>query len=56
MSNAYGAWAKGPRTVADLATRLRTETMGAGKWDDNGIWPILKKLEGQNLAVVIERV
>lgn len=44
------------RALAYLATRLRTETMGAGKWDDNGIWPILKKLEGQNLAVVIERV
>ena len=51
-----GANERDLRALAYLATRLRTETMGAGKWDDNGIWPILKKLEGQNLAVVIERV
>ena len=51
-----GANERDLRALAYLATRLRAETMGAGRWDDNGIWPILKKLEGQNLAVVIERV
>lgn len=51
-----GANERDLKGLAYFAQRLRTETMGAGKWDDNGIWPILKKLEGQNLATVIERV
>ncbi|MCA9298023.1 MAG: hypothetical protein KDA28_03095 [Phycisphaerales bacterium] len=38
MSNAYGAWAKGPRTVADLATRLRTAQL---EMADQGRHPAL---------------
>lgn len=39
-----------------LAKRLREETRGAGEWHDPGLWPVLAKLEGHNLAITIERV
>ena len=39
-----------------LAQRLRDETTGAGKWHDNGLSVVLAKLEGQNLAMTVERV
>lgn len=44
------------RALAYLAQRLRAETHGAGKWDEAGLWPVLKRLEGHNLALTIERV
>lgn len=44
------------RALAYLAQRLRTETHGAKKWDDAGLWPVLKRLEGHNLALTVERV
>lgn len=44
------------RALAYLAQRLRTETHGAAKWDHAGLWPVLKRLEGHNLALTIERV
>ena len=39
-----------------LAQRLRAETYGAGEWHDNGLTAVLARLEGQQLALVIERV
>lgn len=39
-----------------LATRLRAETPGAGKWDDAGTYSVIAGLIGQSLAVTIERV
>lgn len=39
-----------------LAQRLREDTRGAGTWHDNGLTAALAKLEGQNLAITIERV
>ena len=39
-----------------LAQRLRAETYGAGKWDDNGLTSALNRLEGHSLALTIERV
>ena len=44
------------RALAYLAKRLRSEGHGAAKWDDAGLWSVLKKLEGHNLAMTIERV
>jgi len=39
-----------------LATRLRTETMGAGEWDQAGIHAVISRFKGHNLAVTVERV
>ena len=39
-----------------LAQRLREDTHGAGPWHDAGLTPVLARLEGQNLAIVTERV
>ena len=44
------------RALAYIATRLRAETHGAAKWDDAGLWSVLKKLEGHSLALTVERV
>lgn len=44
------------QALAYLASRLREETHGAGKWDMNGIHAVISKLVGQNLAITIERV
>jgi hypothetical protein len=39
-----------------LATRLRTETMGAGEWDQAGTHAVISRFKSHNLAVTIERV
>lgn len=39
-----------------LATRLREETHGCGKWDQNGTYSIISELVGFNLADTIHRV
>lgn len=39
-----------------LAKRLRDETHGAGEWHDAGLWTVLARMEGHNLAVTIERI
>ena len=44
------------RALTYLATRLRAETPGAGKWDDAGTYAVIAGLVGQSLAVTIERV
>lgn len=44
------------RALTYLATRLRAETPGAGKWDDAGTYAVIAGLIGQSLAVTIERV
>lgn len=44
------------RALTYLARRLRTETQGAGQWDEAGTWTYVSKLIGANLAVAVERV
>lgn len=44
------------RALTYLARRLRDDTYGCGKWDENGTYAEVSKLVGQNLAVTIERV
>lgn len=44
------------RALTYLARRLRTETSGAGDWDEAGTWAVISRLIGQNLAITIERV
>ena len=44
------------QALAYLARRLREETYGAGRWDDNGTFAVISRLVGQNLATTIERV
>ena len=44
------------RGRAYFAKRLRAETHGAATWDDAGLWSVLKRMEGHNLALTIERV
>lgn len=39
-----------------LATRLRDETHGCGKWDDTGTYAVIAELVGQNLAETVRRV
>lgn len=39
-----------------LATRLREDTRGCGKWDQNGTYAVLAELRGQSLAEVVHRV
>ena len=39
-----------------LATRLRDETHGCGKWDQNGTYSVIAELVGLNLADTIRRV
>lgn len=39
-----------------LATRLRDETHGCGKWDQNGTYAVISELVGMNLAETIRRV
>lgn len=39
-----------------LATRLRDETHGCGKWDQNGTYAVIGELVGQSLAETIHRV
>lgn len=44
------------RALTYLARRLRTETQGAGQWDEAGTWTYVSKLIGANLAIAVERV
>ena len=39
-----------------LAGRLRTETPGAGVWDEPGTYAVVSRLVGQNLAMAVEQV
>lgn len=39
-----------------LATRIRDETHGCGKWDQNGTYAVIAELVGMNLADTIRRV
>ncbi|WP_374457732.1 hypothetical protein [Nocardioides sp.] len=39
-----------------LATRLREDTPGCGKWDQNGTYAVLAELRGQSLSEVVHRV
>ena len=39
-----------------LATRIREDTHGCGKWDQNGTYAVIAELVGQNLPDVIRRV
>ncbi|MCF6376916.1 hypothetical protein L2K70_04810 [Nocardioides KLBMP 9356] len=39
-----------------LATRLRDETHGCAKWDQNGTYAVIAELVGQNLAETTHRV
>lgn len=39
-----------------LATRIREDTHGCGKWDQNGTYSVIAELVGQNLGDVIRRV
>ena len=44
------------RALTYLAKRLREETHGANRWDEAGIYAIVAKLTGRNLALVVEQV
>lgn len=44
------------RALTYLVRRLREETLGAGKWDETGIYAVVSELIGQHLATSIERV
>lgn len=44
------------RALTHLARRLRTETHGAGEWDEAGIYAVVAELIGQNLEITCERV
>ena len=39
-----------------LAVRIREDTHGCGKWDQNGTYAIIAELVGQNLGETIRRV
>jgi hypothetical protein len=39
-----------------LAVRLREDTYGCGKWDQNGTYAVISELVGMNLAETIRRV
>src|SRR5687768_11273828 len=39
-----------------LATRIREDTHGCGKWDQNGTYAVIAELVGQNLGETIRRV
>jgi hypothetical protein len=44
------------RALTYLAARIRSETHGAGRWDEAGIAAKISELKGQGLAQVVERV
>ncbi|HET7386986.1 MAG TPA: hypothetical protein VFJ19_10025 [Nocardioidaceae bacterium] len=44
------------RALTYLAKRLREETHGANRWDEAGIFAVIAKRAGQNLAATIEAV
>ncbi|MGH9088816.1 MAG: hypothetical protein ACRDYZ_12035 [Acidimicrobiales bacterium] len=48
--------AQDARALAYLVKRLRDETQGANSWNDAGIWAIVSKLVGRNLAITVEQV
>lgn len=44
------------RALTHLACRIRADTPGAAKWDDNGTYAVIAELIGQSLTVTCERV
>jgi hypothetical protein len=44
------------RALTYLAARIRSETHGAGRWDEAGIAAKVAELKGQGLAQAVERV
>ncbi len=48
--------ARDAQALTYLAQRLRDDTPGCGKWDENGTNAVISRLLGQNLALTVERV